>query len=213
MKLSSFLVVSIAAVESTQIKTLLNRPEEDRKVPPRHPLQRLWRLYQYSEEIIQTHFYGSDIPEGKLDRMRVRIGKWMYLASRQSFLKCGSYNGIEADTIENEQSLLTNKDVPDDVEVPHELEIFDPRPPRNRRSDDDEDFNLLDNERYNREDPCEGIKQIMNGFRKWADRYLGSFGQCWRQQTYGHQRHRANKYYKIFSDGLNCPEDKLGNEY
>ena len=143
--------------------------------------------------------------------MRGRIGKWMYLASRQSFLKCGSYNGIEADTTGNEQSLLTNKDVPDDVEVPQELEIYDPRPPRNRRSDDV--FNLLDNERYNREDPCEGIKQIMNGFRKWADRYLGSFGQCRYQRTYGHQRHRANKYYKIFSKGLNCPEDKLGNEY
>ena len=208
MKLSSFLVVSIAAVESTQIKTLLNRPEEDRKIPPRHPLQRLWRLYQYSEEIIQTHFYESDIPAGKLDRIRARIGKWMYLASRQSFLKCGSYNGIEANTIENEQSLLTNKDVPDDVEVPQELEIYDPRPPRpnrNRRSDDD-DFNLLDNERYNREDPCEGIKQIMNGFRKWADRYLGS---CRSQKTFRHQRHRANKYYKTFRDGLNCPEDNL----
>ena len=212
MKLSSFLVVSIAAVESTQVKTLLNRPEEDRKVPPRHPLQRLWRLYQYSEEIIQTHFYESAIPAKKLDRMRGRIGKWMYLASRQSFLKCGSYNGNQADPIENEQTPLNNGDANTDV-VPDELEIYDPRPPRNRRSDDDDDFNLLDNERYNRENPCEGIKEIMNGFRKWADRYLGSFGQCWRQSQYGFQRIRAQKYYKIFSEGLDCPADKLGNSY
>ena len=87
MKLSSFLLASIASVESAKVKTLLNRPEEDRKVPHRHPLQRLWRLYQFSEEIIQTHFYESDMPEGKLDRLRGRIGKWLYLAQRQSFLR------------------------------------------------------------------------------------------------------------------------------
>ena len=87
MKLSSFLLASIASVESAGVKTLLNRPEEDRKVPHRHPLQRLWRLYQFSEEIIQTHFYDSDMPEKKLDRLRGRIGKWMYLAQRQSFLR------------------------------------------------------------------------------------------------------------------------------
>ena len=138
--------------------------------------------------------------------------------------RCGFYNdGLEhggpsggednqAAGISNEQTLLNNGDANTDV-VPGELEIYNPRPNRRRRSDDDDDFNFLDNERYNREDPCEGIKQIMNGFRKWADRYLGSFGQCRYQRTYGHQRHRANKYYKIFSKGLNCPEDKLGNEY
>ena len=87
MKLSSFLLASIATVEGQKVKTLLNRPEEDRKVPHRHPLQRLWRLYQFSEEIIQTHFYDSDMPEGKLDRLRGRIGKWLYLAQRQSFLR------------------------------------------------------------------------------------------------------------------------------
>jgi len=225
MKLSSFLLASIASVESQKVKTLLNRPEEDRKVPHRHPLQRLWRLYQFSEEIIQTHFYDSDMPEGKLDRLRGRIGKWLYLAQRQSFLRntkrCGFYNdGLEhggpsggeanqAGGISNEQTLLNNGDANADV-VPGELEIYNPRPNRRRRSDDDDDFNFLDNERYDREDPCVGIKQIMTGFRKWADRYIGG---CGGQANHKHQVNRANKFYGIFRDGLNCPADNLGSKY
>lgn len=137
--------------------------------------------------------------------------------------KCGFYNdGLEhggpsggednqASGIENEQTLLNNGDANTDV-VPGELEIFNPRPNRRRREgDDDEDFfNFLDQERYNREDPCVGIKQIMNGFRKWADRYIGG---CGGQANYKHQVNRANKFYRIFRDGLSCPASELGSKY
>merc|ERR1712021_247669 len=38
---------------------------------------------------------------------------------------------------------------------------------------------LEDVERYNREDPWEGTKQITTGFRKWAERYIaGCNGQA-----------------------------------
>ena len=94
--------------------------------------------------------------------------------------------------------------------VPGELSVYNPRPNRRRRSDDDDDFNFLDNERYNREDPCKGMKQIMTGFRKWADRYIGG---CGGQANYKHQVHRANKFYQIFRDGLNCPADNLGSNF
>ena len=57
-------------------------------------------------------------------------------------------------------------------------------------------------ERYNREDPCQGIKQIMTGFRKWAERYIGG---CGGQKKKQHQVKRANKYYAIFKAGLSCP--------
>jgi len=87
MKIRESLLFSIGLVNAGQIKTLFERPEEDRKVPDRHPLQRLWRLYQFSEEIIQQNFYQSDIKPGKLDRLRNRIGKWQYLAMRQSYLR------------------------------------------------------------------------------------------------------------------------------
>ena len=51
MKLSTGLIASVAAID---VKTLMNQNDDDRKVPDRHPLQRLWRLYQFSEEIIQV---------------------------------------------------------------------------------------------------------------------------------------------------------------
>ena len=51
MKLSTALIASVAAID---VKTLMNQNDDDRKVPDRHPLQRLWRLYQFSEEIIQV---------------------------------------------------------------------------------------------------------------------------------------------------------------
>lgn len=218
MKLSSSLVLSATVVQAAKIKTLIERPEDDRRVPHRHPLQRLWRLYQFSEEIIQTHFYESEMRPGKLDRLRGRIGKWLYLAQRQSFLrgtkKCGYYSdnldhggpAVEDQTniageIENEQTLLNNGDANSDV-IPDTFEIYNPRPNRKRRDDDDEDFSFLDNERYDREDPCRGIKQIMTGFRKWAQRYIGN---CGGQENHQHQVNRAQKFYGIFRDGLNCP--------
>ena len=65
-------------------------------------------------------------------------------------------------------------------------------------------------ERYNRDDPCTGIRQIMNGFRKWADRYIGG---CGGQATYKHQVNRANKFYGIFKDGLSCQNGNLGSNF
>ena len=59
MKLSTALIASVAAID---VKTLVNQNEDDKKVPHRHPLQRLWRLYQFSEEFIMvrlTLFYWS----------------------------------------------------------------------------------------------------------------------------------------------------------
>ena len=90
MKLSTSIVIIGSAVTADKVKTLFGLPDEDRKVPPRHPLQRLWRLYQFSEEIIQEHMYhapGFVQKKGKLDRIRARIGKWQYMAARQSFLR------------------------------------------------------------------------------------------------------------------------------
>jgi len=213
MKLSTVLIASIAAAD---VKTLVSQNDDDRKVPNRHPLQRLWRLYQFSEEIIQTHFYQSNIPAGKLDRLRGRIGKWLYLAQRQSFLRntkrCGFYNDNlehggpsggetnQAGGIANEQTILNNPEASSDV-IPAQLELTNPRPNRRRRDADDNEFNFVDSERYDREDPCVGIKQIMTGFRKWAQRYIGGCGGQVKEQ---HQVKRANKFYGIFKEGLQC---------
>merc|ERR1712174_131493 len=50
---------------------------------------------------------------------------------------------------------------------------------------------LDDVDRYNREDPSEGIKQLTTGYRKWAERYLS---QCSGQMKYQHQIRRMNKW-------------------
>ena len=45
MKLSSAVIVAVATAQN-----------DEKKVPPRHPLQRLNRLTQFAEEIMVTHF-------------------------------------------------------------------------------------------------------------------------------------------------------------
>merc|ERR1712167_409966 len=55
---------------------------------------------------------------------------------------------------------------------------------RKRRSNDEWD-------RYNREDPAEGTKQITTGYRKWAERYIS---QCSGQRAYQYQVQRMNKW-------------------
>ena len=71
----------------------------DRKVPSRHPLQRLWRLYQFSEEIILLHYYRSPMKKSRVDAIRELIKKWLYMGQRESFLrgtkKCGFYDPDE----------------------------------------------------------------------------------------------------------------------
>ena len=78
---------------------LAGAKNSDRKVPPRHPLQRLWRLYQFSEEIIQLHFYQSNMKPKRIDALRDLIKTWLYMAQRETFLrgtkKCGFYDPID----------------------------------------------------------------------------------------------------------------------
>ena len=45
MKLSSAVIVAVATAQ-----------KDEKKVPPRHPLQRLNRLTEFSEEILTNHF-------------------------------------------------------------------------------------------------------------------------------------------------------------
>ena len=76
MKLSTVLIASIAAAD---VKTLVNQSDDDRKVPHRHPLQRLWRLYQFSEEIIQVRNVVSLLKTNSLfldSLLPVRYSSW-----------------------------------------------------------------------------------------------------------------------------------------
>lgn len=89
MKLESYLLA---------LSMVAGKKNGDRKVPPRHPLQRLWRLYQFSEEIIQLHFYRSEMKPQRIDTIRELIKTWLYMAQRETFLrgtkKCGFYDPL-----------------------------------------------------------------------------------------------------------------------
>ena len=153
MKFSAALLFAVAAAE-------------DKKVPSRHPLQRLAKLTEFSAEILNEWF--SFLPS-----QQAWISKFANNAERmernfnRGNQRCGYY---DADNL------------------PHG------GPERKRREDDDLDF-----DRYNREDPSVGIKQITTGYRKWAERYIS---QCSGQKNYAHQVNRMNRWNQKLQDHL-----------
>merc|ERR1712044_74765 len=58
-------------------------------------------------------------------------------------------------------------------------------------------------ERYDREDPSVGTKQITTGFRKWAERYLS---ECSGQRNFNYQVNRMNKWNGLLQDHLAANE-------
>ena len=66
-----------------------------------------------------------------------------------------------------------------------------PESDRERRS--------LDFDRYDRENPCNGMKQILTGFAKWSDRYIST---CSGQKNFAHQTKRIAKWRGILSEGI-----------
>ena len=130
MKLSSAFILAVASAS------------EEKKVPPRHPLDRLNRLTQFTDEILDTWFTwlpSKDSWKAKFTNNAVRM-RTNFLRGNQ---RCGFYN--------KEQ-------------LPH----GGPEP-ENDRKRRDADFDV---DRYNRAEPDKGIKQLTTGFRKWAERYI-----------------------------------------
>ena len=56
----------------------------------------------------------------------------------------------------------------------------------------------LNFDRYDRADPCIGMRQILTGFSKWVDRYISS---CSGQKKYSHQQKRLTKWRYILNQG------------
>ena len=57
----------------------------------------------------------------------------------------------------------------------------------------------LNFDRYDRENPCAGMKQILNGFSKWTDRYISA---CSGQKNHSYQQKRLTKWRYILSKGI-----------
>ena len=156
MKLSKALIFGFAAAD-------------DKKVPPRHPLQRLDRLTQFTDEILDAWFQflpSKDAWKAKFHKNAERMERNFNRGNQ----RCGYY---------------------DEENLPHG------GPERKRRDADDSV------DRYNRENPSEGIRQLTTGYRKWAERYLS---QCSGQRVYQHQINRMNKWNGLLQAHLNSQE-------
>ena len=151
MKFSPALLFAVAAAE-------------DKKVPPRHPLQRLNRLTEFTEEILNDWFTflpSKDAWVAKFAANAERMGRNFERGNQ----RCGFY---------------------DEDQLPHG------GPERKRRDAEDVD-------RYNREDPSVGVKQLTTGYRKWAERYLST---CSGQKNYQHQVNRMAKWNNLLQGHL-----------
>ena len=143
MKFSPALLFALAAAD-------------DKKVPPRHPLQRLNRLTEFTEEMLTEWFSWLPSKDSWIQKFANNAQRMERNFTRGG-QRCGHY---------------------DHNQLPHG------GPARKRRDLDDVD-------RYNREDPAQGTKQLTTGYRKWAERYLAA---CSGQRNYQHQINRMNKW-------------------
>ena len=149
MKFSAAVLATVAVAQ-----------DGDRKVPPRHPIQRLNRLVEFSAELLNDWY--SFLPSqaswvGKFERNAERMERNFERGNQ----RCGFY---------------------DENQLPH----GGPSERRKREIDSDSIW-----ERYDREDPSVGTKQITTGFRKWAERYLS---ECSGQKNFNYQVNRMNKW-------------------
>ena len=146
MKFSPAVLVAVATAQ-----------DSDRKVPPRHPLQRLNRLVEFTEEIMNDWFTFLPSQDAWIQKFATNAERMERNFNRGN-QRCGFY---------------------DENELPH----GGPEPARERRD--------AEVDRYDREDPSVGIKQLTTGFSKWAQRYLS---QCSGQRNYNYQVIRMQKW-------------------
>ena len=154
MKISPAVIVAVASAQ------------DEKKVPPRHPLQRLNRLVEFTEEIMDTWFSFLPSQQAWIQKFENNAARMERNFNRGN-QRCGFY---------------------DEDQLPH----GGPSDDRKRRDADDVD-------RYNREDPSVGIKQLTTGFSKWAQRYLS---QCSGQRNYNYQVNRMAKWNEALQGHL-----------
>lgn len=161
-------------VSAIILATVVNGQEK--KVPPRHPEQRLTRLQQFSEEWINDNLPFLPSKDAWVAKFKNNAGRMLTAFKRPT---CGFY---------------------DPSQMPHGGP--DPNPelrpggnPRSRRSEegdtDYEDGMLV---RYNKNNPMIGIKQITTGYRKWAERYIN---ECLGQRKSQFQIKRMSKWFQL----------------
>lgn len=176
---------------------------KEKKVPPRHPTQRLKTLRRFAKEWLNDNFQDDEYSKAQtaaglrnIERFTKRI------ENRYNQLKWLALKGSN-DEIEHWRN--SDKDIQPcffyDPDQPHGGRPRDRREDDDENLDDDYDFGKAADDliRYDRKNPLRGLRQIMTGYRKWAERYVD---QC-----------PAEKQDKKLSKWANSFRNKIENVY
>ena len=152
----------------TVVFALAAAQDSEKKVPPRHPLQRLNRLVDFTEEIL-TNWFGF-LPSQKawIDKFATQAAR-MEKNFKRGNQRCGFY---------------------DENQLPH-------GGPSDERQGSEADE--IDVDRYHRENPSRGIKELTTGFSKWAARYLAD---CSGQKNYNYVGNKMAKWNEALQNHL-----------
>ena len=153
MKISPALLLAMASAD-------------DKKVPPRHPLQRLERLKEFSAVMLNDWYSWLPSKKNWIKKF-AKNAERMERNFKRGGQRCGHY---------------------DENQLPHGGPAE-----RKRRDDLDEVF------RYDKTNPSTGTRQILTGFRKWAERYLAA---CSGQKEHKHQDRRMTKWHRKLQSHL-----------
>jgi hypothetical protein len=176
---------------------------KEKKVPPRHPTQRLKTLRRFAKEWLNENFKDDEWSKAQTAAGLRNIARFTErIENRYQQLR---YLALKGSNDEIEHFRKPSRDIKPcffyDPDQPHGGR------PRERRDDDDEnldddyDFGKAADDliRYDRKNPLRGLRQIMTGYRKWAERYID---QC-----------PAEKKDKTLSKWANLFRNKIEDVY
>jgi len=155
--------------------------QDEKKVPPRHPEQRLKRLQQFSEEWMNDNLPLLPSHDAWVQKFKTNAGRMLNAFNRPT---CGYYDATN----------LPHGGPDPNPELRESL-----KPRRQRRSEDEEEETYEEGMlvRYDKNNPLRGIKQITTGYRKWAERYIN---ECWGQRKSQFQIKRMNKWFQALGN-------------
>ena len=159
----------------------------EKKVPPRHPLQRLERLVEFTEEILTSDILQSFL----INSNEERSDKWIENWTKRWVGKFATNAG----RMERNFSKVNRKRM---LLEEHYCGFHDESIEQDRGSSIHRQRREVTLERYDRENPCKGIKQLLTGFSKWSDRYIAS---CSGQKNRQSQPNRMIKWEGILNKG------------
>jgi len=158
----------------------------EKKVPPRHPMQRLNRLNLFAEEWLTDNLPTLPSRSNWEKKFKSNADR-MTKAFNRSI--CGFYdpNLFPHGGPDPNPKLRPNMTPRNRRSEGSELDLVDLTSEDGFESDDG---SLL---RYDKNNPMLGIKQITTGYRKWAQRFIN---ECNGQRKFNYQANRMQRWFQ-----------------